>query len=419
MYSTFSSAINFSISLDKVIDLSPDERVRLQKAMPIHHGVGILAITQQKDYRISGIYSEEEHCFAVDFGRPLEATLITFVHEMIHAADVRLDSYRERYKTLRPSVLALFNRWLNLSNESETLVQDIVGHFFFEMGLDETKNIHDSIRDTRIEKLKSVVSDKTFGFINPSTDDLNLLHEWIRAAIGLSVANEYNAYGLSLVFYPANGPAGNGSNSISETLLGIKSFLERLRNGISKTDDLSDERALELEKELKETWTMTPAMNDEILHLRVLLLELMRMSDIASINKWGAISKSFQDKTHFILTFLDDLGVDGNKTLKAIAEEDNVSYQRLLTQLGTYFKRCDGATQSGSYQLGGFWPEKGPFNLGGASFPLTMVCFSKKLHLVRQPGDYLNSMTTLVHNSAPEARIFNGSIPIRLLPFNH
>ena len=653
-------------------DLSPEERNRIQKEIPKSHDVDITARdTKTNKYRISGLYNQDNSYFALDFARPIEDTLVTFVHEMIHASDPQLELYREQYKKLFDPTMQILAKWLQDKQGPNTeLAFDLIDHLFFEMGLQHFKEAAEFLRKKRMSQLRQSTSDpsQNVAIFEPKPEDLKIVRAWISAAVGLTIENEYRAYGYSILLYavlkgkfqlfpihkdlqnfiekfltgddviatqlsvslnpfrqarsqlftqfmqPAYRPQNNMDAKLSylrigkvldqlellyleeiesllkninnkiatelkklsidslrepgilpewarpggfdlpsnpfqifnarittarvlrfrqnvelfiqdlkdmnaplttlrsgildlhdvnrgerkligisydnspwandpkeldeklksdldsipidiskyfqivqwspettlngdsidgntvaqnliklrtlkasvwldqafpvmnETTLGVKSFLQRLREKLFNPDELSPERVEELQQELVLTWQQTSLGVDELIKLKGLVQELSILYSVAVESNWIVVATTLNEKIRFVLQALDLMGVSGNETAKLIQDAQVAAHATFIKQLEPYIKNCKKVSSKESYSLGGFWPERGPFALGAVQFPLTMVCYQNNLYLVRQPGDYLNYMTTMIRNGAPESRIFIGSRPIRLFP---
>ncbi|MCM2322457.1 MAG: hypothetical protein NDJ90_04265 [Oligoflexia bacterium] len=671
----------------KIRDLSPALRARLGQEVTEQHGTDLQARDSATGkFQVSGLYNEREAIFALDFARSLEDTLITFAHEMIHAADPQLQQHRETYEKSFESVVAILAKWLDGGPEAREVALDIVDHVFFETGLDRFvrfKEMTESIRARRMEGLRSSLRERAEGEtpFEPAPEELETIRTWISSAIGLTVENEYRAYGLSVVLYavlkskfhilppsaerqsflekflagddvmasylavsmnpflrarsqlfgryvaPAAREASRDARSrflflritrvlnhleltyleeterflrslndrmagylrgislddlrersvlpdwarpggfdlpsnpfnvltlrittawalrfrqnvelfhsdlreineplrtlrfgildlhdlslgerkligvnygdspwvnqpetldpklkadldsipldlsryfeiarwrpeaagaegsaiegavvarnlvrlrtlkatawldqsfptLKSTSLGIRSFLQRLREGLFNADEMPAERAKELEAELVAAWNINGLSANELVRLRQLLADLSAMHRVAEEAQWASIGSLLQQKIRFVLEALDALGVSAEVSSRSLEQAELAERAAFLEELKPYQLKCDGTGERRSfwpfgrepvvhddYRLGGFWPTKGPFHIGEHKFPLTIVCFRGALHLVRQPGDYLNSMTTLVRDGAPEARIFNGARPVRL-----
>lgn len=654
----------------RIVDLSPEERVSLSSAVgSLHHGTQLNA-REGRRYLVAGAYSEEKKIFALDFARPLEETLVTFAHEMVHAADPALEEHRRIYRENFAKVIAVLAKWMNYP-DGNAIAIDIVDHVFFETGLQNFTDIMQEVRAKRAEQLKKnialppVEGEKVF---EPTNEELAIVQTWMRAAIGLTVENEYRAYGYSVLAYgllksrlqilppsidrqrfverflagdgmvaaqlsvsmnpflrarsdlfqkffkavPRSGdnkerfplirigkildqleltyieetekflrtvnnrissilkklssqdmmptsvlpdwaqsdgfdlPSNpfqvltvrlttawalrfrqnidlfvqdvqeinkplqtmrwgildlsdttvgerkligvNYENSpwasqpkrvnpklaldldaipvdiakyfalakwnpetvasseaidgkvvaqnlvrlrtvkatawldhtfprVRSTMLGMRSFLQRLRDGIYNADELSAERAKELEQELILSMKQSSEGVNDLILMRELLSELHLLYQAAQDSQWVGVASLLQEKIRFVVQSLDFMGVQATVTVKDLQEKIKKDGQAFYTQLETPAKRCQDLSKNDRYRIGGFWPETG-FSIGSIQFPLSMICYYGKLYLVRQPDDFTDFMTTQIRNGAPEARIFHGSRPVRLNPVN-
>ena len=652
----------------KIYDLAPQERARLQKNITKNHGASITARdTSTGQYLVTGAYNAEQNYFAVDFARPLEETLITFVHEMVHAADPALDAWGNQYRKLLPKVTELVAHSLGKSPDTASLALDVIDHLLYETDSHSFKDIADGLRSQRIEQLRQSLANNPEASEEFSTADIQIIKEWQRAIIGLTTENEYRAYGYSILLYavmraqfqvlppskdrqefverflsgdsvvatnlslsanpyrsirsqvfqqylsPATAPRNKETydrqariaktldtleliyleeteaflRSLSDkiakqlgkiniemlkapgvlpgwaqpggfdlptnplqilsarittawvlrfrqnmdqvvtdlksfnsaflamrygildlhdisrgerkligisfenspwasdpaeldnnlrqdldsipaniskyfqmvrwspenvlkgdyidgptvsqnllrlrtlksaswldqsfppmriSLLGVKTFLQKLREGIFKPEEISPDRVAALEKELIQIWDVAGISRDELFRLRTLHNELSRLVDVANDSNWLEIARSFQEKSRFVLETMDIMGVSAKETLDSIEESHRNISNSFYSTLAPYKDRCESNSNGDAYRLAGFWPENGPFALGENKFPLTIVCYKSDLYLVRQPGDFLKYMTTMIRDGSPEARIFIGARPVRLTP---
>ncbi len=193
----------------KISDLSPAERARLNKVIHPEHGLSLTAQNpeQKGTYAVSGLFHAKTGYFALDFARPLEETLVTFIHEMIHAADPNLDTHRENYKKELPKAIAALSRWIGKEKTSDLMNFDFLELVYPEQHLDPILEAAQKLRQFKKDNLTKQFNEQNIEKNNdenafkPSNEEIESLNQWIRSCIGLTVENEYRAYGFSIAAY--------------------------------------------------------------------------------------------------------------------------------------------------------------------------------------------------------------------------
>lgn len=178
-----------------IVDLSPTERAILKSKVSKAHGVTIESKDESTGlYLVSGIYHAADGYFAVDFARhKIDETVITFVHEMIHAADPMLDKYRDQFKSLYPQAIAIIHRLIPDVNADQLISKHFLQQVFYERDLKQFRTIALKLQERRLRQLSQNIQ---LGSLTPEEQDT--LKKWTRSIIGLTIENEYRAYGLSL-----------------------------------------------------------------------------------------------------------------------------------------------------------------------------------------------------------------------------
>lgn len=193
-----------------VVDLTLSERKRISQLIGGSHGTSLEARSADGSYFITGVFEASRDIFALDFARPIEQTLVSFVHEMVHAANPTIEGYRKTYAQLSPRALEILAKWCSDLPDPIGLAKDVIDHFFFEAGLYEEQGILTQLRDRQIKNLQRAIAERKQkslgegGFaIREELDEkeMETLRLWIRAAVGMTIENEYRAYGLSLLMY--------------------------------------------------------------------------------------------------------------------------------------------------------------------------------------------------------------------------
>jgi len=178
----------------EILDLSENLRKRLSKKKS-PHAKELLKKTNSQ-YAITGVFIPNQNLFAVDFAKEsIEQTIVTFVHEMIHAADPELNVAKKEFKDLYPKAVTYLRKWSGEEDVSNIVNINFVQSLFFESEIKEFNDYNTSLKN---EKLKELASDLDVNTLNP--DELKTVRKWIQAGLRLSVLNEYHAYGKSLQF---------------------------------------------------------------------------------------------------------------------------------------------------------------------------------------------------------------------------
>ncbi len=186
----------------KFKDLDPNYREELSRFDRNSHDLSITDIDSQTSlYKVNGVYNSKLKVFAVDLSRSINETLITFAHEIVHAADPEIARYREEVKRLYPRVLSIIYGWMGTTQlESESIAKDLLNHVLYETNsVDVITQLRD-IRQRRIQRLDQQIEETPSTF-EPTSDELGILEQFFTAVIGQTVINEYRAYGLSLALY--------------------------------------------------------------------------------------------------------------------------------------------------------------------------------------------------------------------------
>jgi hypothetical protein len=180
-----------------VMDLSPSNRKVLAKKMGTTHGIN-LNDRQHEKFLVNGLYSREQKLFVLDFSMGREETLVTFAHEIVHAADPMLEKHRSAFERLEPEVEKILGAALGVSDGVSDIIRNLISHIFYESDADILMSLAEKSRRTRHKGLTSS-AEETLGKLSAS--ETKTIGEWIRAGIGVSIENEYRAYGLSLMAY--------------------------------------------------------------------------------------------------------------------------------------------------------------------------------------------------------------------------
>ncbi|WP_372654650.1 hypothetical protein [Halobacteriovorax sp.] len=177
-----------------IIDLSPDARKLLARESS-HHEDNLLAKTNKR-FNVSGVYIANRKLFAIDFARDsIEETIITFVHEMIHAADPALDNARKSFIELLPKAKNILQKWTGNSEIVSEINLNFLDNVFFEGDDNHLNKFYNEKNENTLRDLSAKLDVDTL-----PDHEVAIVKEWIGAALRLSVFNEYHAYGKSLQF---------------------------------------------------------------------------------------------------------------------------------------------------------------------------------------------------------------------------
>jgi hypothetical protein len=219
----------------KIYDLSPSNRARFNNEFGSAHGISLLN-KKNDQYVVSGFYYEKQKIFALDFSRPLGETIITFAHEIVHAADPRLTGYRVEFEKLYEKVRAILTKLMGQAGENE-LITSMLKQVFFEIGRDE---LLARLQEQSLAMIGNMHKVTGVNGTRITAEDELVLRKWIQAVIGLSIENEYRAYGFSVLTYARfksqlniiqNSPSRE--NFIESIREGDRAFVNRLASGMN------------------------------------------------------------------------------------------------------------------------------------------------------------------------------------------
>jgi hypothetical protein len=179
---------------------------------------------------------------AVDLSRPLNDSIITLTHEIIHAADPHLISSRQRFSELERGTKEIIRKILGDIKQAEGLSDSLVNHVLYEAGYDTYINELSESRKRRINNLQEAVNESHTYRLTES--ESKLLGEYFSSLIELTVGNEYRAYGFSLLVYlelknqlQLIPPSRNRLKIIERFLSGDSVFVANLANVMNPFKD--------------------------------------------------------------------------------------------------------------------------------------------------------------------------------------
>lgn len=184
-------------------DLSKDERLKLQKKLSKKNTSLSQSIVDHNspvsiNYSITGIYGHQHKYFGIDFARGLEDTLISISHEIVHAANPRLDQLRRDYIKYYPQVFKILTKYFSPSQSIFLIDKNFLFNSFSKEEQVHLSNLSRNLRSIRIKQLTQQDNKSP---IQINTAEKEIIIKWIDAGIGLTIDNEYHAYGLSMELY--------------------------------------------------------------------------------------------------------------------------------------------------------------------------------------------------------------------------
>ncbi len=177
-----------------LLDLSPKLRRKLVAESNIHSNT----FNEKSDgiYNVSGAFMPYENIFVIDLaGESFEQTIITFVHEMIHAASPSIEIAQKDFLDLLPEATKILKKWSGDVEVLKSVNSKFIKSIFFENTSEEISNLFYDENEKRLKKLSEVVDTSSL----PDHEVL-VVNSWLKAGLELTVFNEYHAYGLSLSF---------------------------------------------------------------------------------------------------------------------------------------------------------------------------------------------------------------------------
>ncbi|HWU45045.1 MAG TPA: hypothetical protein VN132_16445, partial [Bdellovibrio sp.] len=196
-----------------------------------------------------------------------------------------------------------------------------------------------------------------------------------------------------------------------ENITSINVLQLKLHEGFYDHEELSDDRVSALEEQLKQALQLAGASGDELKQMKTLFELLSSIYSIADDQQWLTVSNDFSRKMETAIGLMENMGLEMNFSKDSFKKSLEININAFKEQLANaYQNTCNGSEDMS------FIPGITKFKLGSVEFPLTTICYQKRLYSFRQPGDYTKSATTLIKNGAPESRVFIGARPIRLSP---
>lgn len=192
---------SFNVALEKsefrTMDLSPANREKYAEILGTSHGVSITDINEStQTYKVNGFYAEKQKIFAIDLSRTFEETIVSFSHEIVHVADPSIKEYQRQFSESLPLTESILSKIIG--EKTGKIIEDIINQVFYELGQEELISKAQQARRVYADKLNQISRASAHRI---SKEDGEHLKKWIRSVIGITVENEYKAYGLSMLVY--------------------------------------------------------------------------------------------------------------------------------------------------------------------------------------------------------------------------
>lgn len=183
-------------------DLDPSYRSEMVRYDRNSHELSIESVDPRTSlYKVNGVYNAQLKVFAVDLSRSINETLITFAHELVHAADTEISQYRSDARILYPQILSIIYGWVGSNRlEAEQIAKDLLNHVLYETSSVEVIEHLRQLRQQKIQQLNEDIDANPSSF-EPTAQEMEIINQFFTAVIGQTVINEYRAYGLSLAVY--------------------------------------------------------------------------------------------------------------------------------------------------------------------------------------------------------------------------
>lgn len=229
-------------------DLDPALRDQMSQYDRDSHGIRLNSIRNDGQYIVNGVFNRNQRVFAVDLLRPLNETIVTFAHEVVHVADPQILEFRNELESTYDDLLSVLTSWLGDTTNSREMARDMVDHVLYETSSVEAVRQLRRIRNIRIQSVRNRVSIDEVSF-EPTDEELSILNQFFNALIGTTVINEYKAYGLSLSFYldfrtrmSLLPPSRERLNHINTFLRGDEIFATNLANNFNPFSSFRNSR---------------------------------------------------------------------------------------------------------------------------------------------------------------------------------
>ncbi|MDD0852229.1 hypothetical protein HBN50_03930 [Halobacteriovorax sp. GB3] len=200
-----------------------DLGLKKRKELSGHHDQHTHDLMKKDDFGnflVTGAFNRDKNIFLIDLARrSIEETLVTFVHEMIHATD-------KGVKRSRDYVLANFDDFLSRvsryhkGDKTQLILnlKNLEGYFYEkDFGQLEDKILAKKDRNSKVE-MTLLDSDRA------------KIKSFLSELINMSVMNEYHAYGRSLKFLYQ---LSNNHDLVFSSLDHYKDLLQSFRGGDS------------------------------------------------------------------------------------------------------------------------------------------------------------------------------------------
>ena len=178
----------------QIADLSPDLRKLISSFSSVHTHE-FQARTDAR-YHVSGAFLPRKSLFVLDFaGESFEQTIVTFVHEMIHAANPDLEIASRRFFELLPQAHEILVKWSGDQDIFKSINTNFIKSIFLESKNTDISDLFLEKDNYRLIKLHQILDVQTL-----PDREIAVVNKWIQSGLELTVFNEYHAYGKSLEF---------------------------------------------------------------------------------------------------------------------------------------------------------------------------------------------------------------------------
>lgn len=205
---------------------------------------------------------------------------------------------------------------------------------------------------------------------------------------------------------------------MKQNLVTLKVFGHKLSDDLLRDDlEISPARAAELRNEIQTILDNSFLSAGDIATSRNLVEELSTYYQVSKDNQWHELQSEFYAYLDTAVKALKVFGIGRESELAEIVQKNILAIGNLKKQIvekvSAERRSCldspnlDVATTASKVRLG-----------EGSRFPLTILCYNRKIYVLRQPGDHLGHIRALVDGNRLSFNFFDNSKPIYLEPIN-
>jgi hypothetical protein len=192
-------------------------------------------------------------------------------------------------------------------------------------------------------------------------------------------------------------------------------FQRKLNREEYKKDEISEERASELLKEISTYIELTKPRADELKNIEFLMNSLGNINNAVRKLNLFKLADDFDRRITTAIRYFQRLGVTTSNSLKDIESDVNASVNQLLSEISqsSFAKFC---ATSDELQWNHVAPEFN-FGAGRKMKSLTMYCHKRQLYVLRLPCDWVWGATTSTTDpNGLTTRVFIGGRKILMTP---